>query len=269
MPIGSLSLRIVSSPVRHRLNPLGIERQPVQKSGRRARRLRLGYVFGIGGENSRPRTPDGRGHGGERPVLARRRRQRERARSLARRAANVAHGCVEVARVPHCLERSIHGLDPSRVQGFLPCSARPGEAAPRRWLSTSVHMPSRHGHRNRRTYRTLGGFCSSDARREGCHGDINKSFARPIATPVPGGSHVRDRRIWRRGREIARHRALRGSARRATDQCSRRSFDPGAPRTGFPAPGQRQAIRTQKSAAKPHKEICGPARNRLARLGVD
>ena len=43
-----------------------------------------------------------------------------------------------------------------------------------------------------------------------------------------------------------------------------------APRAlGFPAPGERQAIRTQKSAAKPHKEICGPARNRLARLGVD
>jgi hypothetical protein len=114
------------------------------------------------------------------------------------------------------------------------------------------------------------GFCSSDARREGCHGGISKSVARPIATPVPGGSHVGDRGIRRRGRQIARHRALCGPARWATDQCSRRSFNTGnAPRTRFPAPGERQAIRTQKSAARLHKEICGAGRNRLARRSVE
>ncbi len=106
-------------------------------------------------------------------------------------------------------------------------------------------------------------------RQGGCHGNFNEPHAGPIAAPVPGRSHVCGRGIRRRRSPIARDCALRGSARRAADQRTHRCFHAGgAPRASVPPASERQAISAQEPAGEQRQEICGPARNRLARQAL-
>ncbi len=82
---------------RHGLDALGIERQPIEEGRRCAAGFRLGPIFRIGGEDRRARAADGLGHCRQRPVLLRGRRERQRARRLARLAADLAHRAASVA----------------------------------------------------------------------------------------------------------------------------------------------------------------------------
>ena len=199
----------------------GIERQPVEKGRRGAGGLRLGHVLGVGGQDSRARTADGLGHGGERAVLLRRRRKRERTGGLARLAADVAHRGFELAGVSDRLERGVHGLDPSCVQR-LPTmfgEARRGgsdggvvHTAPQRFAAPVTEIAEPRRRRSR--------FVSGIRTKERVMGLPHIPSAKPAAAAVPGRRQIRGRGTRRREadlRVIARYVVL---PERAADQCS-------------------------------------------------
>src|SRR4029077_2963401 len=128
----------------HGLDPRRIEGQAVEEGGGRAGSLGFRQILPIGRQDRRFGTADRLGHRGERPALLGGRRQRQRAGSLAGVAADVAHRGFELglAVALDRLERSVHGIDPSGIQRFLPCSDRRREAACGPSLTHSYPPPS-------------------------------------------------------------------------------------------------------------------------------
>ena len=180
----------------------------------------------IGRKDRRRGAADRLGHGGERPVLLGGRRQRERTRGLARLAADVAHRGFELgfnlALAADRLERSVHGLDPSGIQRFLPCSGGCCEAA---WAMSFTHSnpqavmgPSE----KRGNILTLPvfKFGNSQRVRRGCHASASRPPVQSAAQAFSRGGQICGRGP-RRGRwAFARSFTLCGAAGRAADQCS-------------------------------------------------
>ena len=151
-PTGSLSLRMTSSPAAMASIRSALSVKPVEESGSRAART----LPRPRPARWRPGSPAARrawpwpwrqAHGSCVPPAQARAHGRPCA--LSRPISRIV--AFELSGTFDRLKGGIHGLDPSRVQRFLPCSARPGEAA-RRDRCPQQSTGIRHlGHRVRGT----------------------------------------------------------------------------------------------------------------------
>ena len=123
-----------------------------------------------------------------------------------------------------------HGIDPSCIRQFLPCSARCGEAAGLRQLPTAIHsvraaVTDFEEHRGKYRGFAFRGFHGPSIRvpqTRGCHAFASKPRSEPFAEALSGRDHLCGRGPRRRIRAIAGIFPLCGLARRPAHQCHER-----------------------------------------------
>src|SRR5438046_3165232 len=108
------------NPIRHRCDPLGVERQAVEERRRCPGRLGFGLILTVGRQDRGGTPADRLGHGRQSLVLLCRRGERQNPRSGAGVATDLAHkrwkiACAfgaggTAARTFQGLKRRVHGL---------------------------------------------------------------------------------------------------------------------------------------------------------------